>query len=139
MKGSVLTTRTLILLVAAALLVAAGGLNFWQRWKHKSPPTDGITWTQKGNAIFAEKVAPGLTGARSGILPGDHLISISEDETQYDSIARYSDVQIYLEEAGVGGHLTYLIERPSFPEETRFYDDCNFRRVRPIATGANQS
>jgi len=121
MKGSVLTTRTWVLLVVAALLVAAGGLNFWQRWKHKSPPTDGITWSQKENAIVAQAVNPGSTGARAGILPGDHLIAISEDETQYDPIDQSWKVQIYLEEAGVGGHLTYLIERPSFPEETRFY------------------
>ncbi|HYY59396.1 MAG TPA: PAS domain S-box protein, partial [Pyrinomonadaceae bacterium] len=116
-----LTTRTLVLLFVAGLLIAAGGLNFWQRWKHKSPATDGIVWVQKDNAIVAEKVTPGMTGARSGILAGDHLISVSEDETQYDAIGQASDVQIYLEEAGVGGHLTYLIERPSFPEETRFY------------------
>jgi PAS domain S-box-containing protein len=121
MKGSVLTTRTLVLLVVAALLVAAGGVNFWQRWKQKSPPTDGIVWTQKENAIVAETVKPGLTGARAGILPGDHLIAVSEDETQYDAVDHASQVQVYLEEAGVGGHLTYLIERPTFPEETRFY------------------
>ncbi|HEV2911920.1 MAG TPA: ATP-binding protein [Pyrinomonadaceae bacterium] len=116
-----LTTRTLVLLVVASLLIAAGGLNLWQRWKHKSPATDGIVWVQKDNAIVAEKVMPGMTGARSGILAGDHLISVSEDEVQYDAIGKSSDIQIYLEEAGVGGHLTYLIERPTFPEETRFY------------------
>ncbi|HEX8136482.1 MAG TPA: ATP-binding protein [Pyrinomonadaceae bacterium] len=116
-----LTTRTLVLLVVAALLVAAGGLNFWQRWKQKSPPTDGILWTQKDSAIVAERVAPGLTGARAGVLPGDHLIAVSEDDVQYDSIDQASLVQVYLEEAGVGGHLSYLIERPTFPEETRYY------------------
>jgi PAS domain S-box-containing protein len=121
MKGSVLTTRTLVLLVAAALLVAAGGLNFWQRWKQKSPPTDGIVWTQTDKAIVAQTVRPGLTGSRAGILPGDQLIAISEDETHYEPIDQAWKVQVYLEEAGIGGHLSYLVERPTFPEETRFY------------------
>src|SRR5947209_515484 len=31
------------------------------------------------------------------------------------------DIQDYLEEAGVGGRIRYLIERPSNPEEARFY------------------
>jgi two-component system, NtrC family, sensor kinase len=121
MKGSVLTTRTLVLLFVAALLVTAGVLNFRQRRQQKSPPTDGIVWSQKDNAIVAERVLPGLTGARAGILPGDRLIAVSEDEVQYDSVDRASLVQVYLEEAGVGGQLSYLIERPTFPEETRYY------------------
>ena len=121
MKGSVLTTRTWALLAAAALLVAAGALNFAQRWKYKSPPTDGITWTQNKNGVIARSVEPNSTGARAGILPGDRLIAISENDRDYEEIRLARDVQIYLEEAGAGGHLSYLIERPSFPEETRFY------------------
>jgi hypothetical protein len=31
------------------------------------------------------------------------------------------DVQIYLEQAGVGGQLHYLMQRPSYPPETREY------------------
>lgn len=121
MKGSVLTTRTWVLLIAAALLVSAGALNFIKHGSSQSPPTDGILWVQDGNRVIAQSVKPDSTGARAGILSGDHLIAISEVEGKDDQIGGASDVQIYLEEARVGGHLTYLIERPSYPEETRFY------------------
>jgi two-component system NtrC family sensor kinase len=132
MKGSVLTARTWVLLIAAALLVAAGALNFLQRWNQKSPPTDGIVWTQTKDGVVAEAVEADSTGGRAGILPGDRLISISQDEKQFDEVDQAWKVQVYLEEVGVGGHLTYLIERPSFPEETRFYyaDLFNLEPVR---------
>jgi two-component system NtrC family sensor kinase len=111
-----------MLLVTAALLVTAGLLNFEQRWKHKSPPTDGVTWAQIDGEVVAQRVEPGSAGARAGILPGDHLFAVSLDERQFDQIDLAYKVQIYLQEAGVGGHLTYRIERPSYPEETRYYE-----------------
>jgi PAS domain S-box-containing protein len=120
-KGSVLTTRSWVLLIAAALLVAAGALNFAQRLKHHSPPKDGVIWTQTGAGVIAQSVETDSTAARAGILPGDHLLAVSEDAKTYESLDAADKVQIYLEEAGVGGHLAYLIERPTFPEETRYY------------------
>lgn len=117
-----LTTRTWMLLIAAALLLAVGILNFSGRAAHKLPPEDGITWVQNSKGILAQEVEPNTAGARSGILPGDYLISISVDEGEtQEEVKLASEVQIYLEEAGTGGRLTYLIERPSHPEATRFY------------------
>jgi two-component system, NtrC family, sensor kinase len=122
MKGSVLTTRAWVLLIAAALLSVAGALNFGQRWKHKSPPTDGIKWVQTAKGVVAQDVDPNSNAGRAGVLsvqPGDVLRSISKDEIQFDQIKYVEDIPIYLEEAGAGGRLIYLIERPSNPEETR--------------------
>src|SRR2546421_4078904 len=122
MKGSVLTTRAWVLLIAASLLTVAGVLNFRQRLKHKSPPTDGIRWVQTAKGVVAEDVDPNSNVGRAGILsvrPGDILKGVSEDGTQFDEIRRVQDIPVYLDEAGVGGHLVYLIERPSNPEETR--------------------
>lgn len=121
MKDSVLTTRTWVLLIVAALFVAAGALNFAQRATHQFPPTDGITWIQTPQGIIAEKVEPNLPGARAGIIKGDRLIAVSRDETNFDEVATASEAQIFLEEAGVGGYVTYYYERPSNPPETRFY------------------
>ena len=122
MKGSVLTTRAWVLLIVAALLAVAGALNFGQRWEHKSPPTDGIRWVQTPNGVAAQSVDPNSNVGRAGVLsvqPGDVLRSISEDEIKFDEVRYAHDIPIYLEEVGVGGHLIYLIERPSNPEETR--------------------
>ncbi|MDT5295915.1 MAG: hypothetical protein QOJ76_2795, partial [Acidobacteriota bacterium] len=46
MKNSVLTTKGWALLIVAAVLVAAGTLNFAQRLTHTAPPTDGVDWIQ---------------------------------------------------------------------------------------------
>jgi len=123
MKGSVLTTRAWVLLIAAALLAAAGALNFAQRWKHTSPPTDGIKWGQTTNGIVAQDVDPNSNVGRSPTLsihPGDVLRGIKPEGENFQEFARVEDIGIFLEEAGVGGHLVYLIERPSYPEETRW-------------------
>ncbi|HEY0005599.1 MAG TPA: ATP-binding protein [Pyrinomonadaceae bacterium] len=117
-----LTTRTLVLLIGTILLIVAGGINFTQRLKRLPPPTDGVEWTDTKDGIVARSVAPNSTGARAGILPGDILRGITPNEKERpEEIVRSSDVQIYLEGAKVGGQLHYLIERPSYPVETRFY------------------
>ncbi len=117
-----LTTRTWMLLIAAALLLAIGILNFSQRSTFRLPPEDGIEWVQTNEGVVVQSVEENSAGARASILPGDRLIGILKDgEEQYDEIVSAADVQIYLEIAGTGGHLSYFIERPSFPESSRFY------------------
>ena len=109
------------MLAGAALLVAAGVLNFAQRLRHETPPWDGVRWTDTRQGILAETVEPGSSGARGQILPGDRLIAISSNNENYEEVGSAKDVQIYLDQARVGGDLHYLIERPSYPEESRFY------------------
>src|SRR5919199_2646725 len=122
MKGSVLTTRAWVLLIAASLLAVAGALNFQQRWKHKSPPTDGIRWVQTPEGIVAEAVDPESNAGRAGVLgiqPGDVLKAVGVEEDKLEVLYKVEDIPKYFEEVRVGGHLIYLIERPSNPEETR--------------------
>jgi PAS domain S-box-containing protein len=102
-------------------LVAAGVLNFAQRLRHETPPWDGVRWTNTKQGLIAETVASGSSGARAQILPGDRLIGISLDNRNYDEVAHAKDVQIYLDQAHVGGDIHYFIERPSYPEESRLY------------------
>ncbi len=108
MKGKVLTSWSLIWLLATVLLVAGGALNISQRASQPLPPTDGVFWAQKADGIYAERVAPGLSASRAGIAVGDRLIAVSLDEKQFDEIVAASDVQQYLETAGVSGSLTYF-------------------------------
>ncbi|HVF56199.1 MAG TPA: ATP-binding protein [Pyrinomonadaceae bacterium] len=120
-----LTTRAWVLLIVAAVLVAAGTLNFAQRLTHTAPPTDGIEWVQGGpKYLVARSVNPDSAAGRKGVfgvMPGDRLVAVSLDEKTDEEVERVPDIQIFIEEAKVGGHLRYLIERPSNPEETRFY------------------
>jgi two-component system NtrC family sensor kinase len=110
-----------LVLASAALLVTAGVLNFAQRLRHETPPWDGVRWTDTRQGIVADTVEAGSSGARGRILPGDRLIAVSLDNRNYEEVGHAKDVQIYLEQARVGGNVHYLIERPSYPEESRIY------------------
>ncbi|HEV7891798.1 MAG TPA: ATP-binding protein [Pyrinomonadaceae bacterium] len=140
MKSSVLTTKGWALLFVAAVLVAAGTLNFAQRLTHTPPPTDGVEWVDSSDGVVAASVQPNSAAGRQGvfgIMPGDRIIGIGEQVKQDPAISA-SDIQMYHEEAGVGGHVRYLIERPSNPEETRFfYASLEDLRPAPVWTTAN--
>ena len=109
------------MLAGAAIMLAAGVLNFVQRARRETPPWDGIRWTETKQGIVAEAVEPNSSGARSRLLPGDRLLGVSVNNDKYEEISHAKDVQIYLDQAQVGGQIHYLIERPSYPEESRYY------------------
>lgn len=131
MKGKVLTSWSLIWLVVAALLVAGGALNLSQRATKTLPPTDGVLWIQNENGIFAQKVLPGFAGARSGISPGDKLLSISLDGRTFDEVISPSDVPLYLDAAGVGGSLTYFYQKSSYSFSDNFYY-ADLKNIDPL-------
>jgi len=120
-KRSVFTTGTWLVLAGTALLVTAGILNFAQRLRHETPPWDGVRWTDTSQGIIAETIEADSAAARGQIVPGDRLIGISLQNDNYDQVGHARDVQIYLDQARVGGNLHYLIERPSYPPESRYY------------------
>ena len=121
MKRSVLTTGTWLVLIAGAMLVAAGVLNFAQRARRETPPWDGVRWTDTKQGIVAETVASHSSGERARLLPGDRLVAISLNDSKYEEVVQARDVQMYLDQAKVGGEIHYLIERPSYPQESRTY------------------
>ncbi|HYN84838.1 MAG TPA: ATP-binding protein [Pyrinomonadaceae bacterium] len=119
-----LTTRAWVVLIAAAVLAAAGVLNLTQRLTHTAPPTDGVDWVERDGRIVAQSVDPNGAAGRKGVfgvLAGDRLLAASLDEDRDVEVERASDIQIFLEDAKATGHIRYLIERPSNPEKTRFY------------------
>ena len=107
--------------MATVLFVAGGALNLSQRAYQKLPPTDGVFWRQHGDGIYADKVLPGFAASRAGISVGDRLIGIGLDSDKTDEITAASDVQMYLESAGVDGSLTYFYQRPSYSFKDNFY------------------
>lgn len=121
MKGKVLTSWSLIWLLATVLLIAGGALNLSQRAYKDLPPTDGVVWTQKADGIYAEKVKPGFAASRAGIAVGDILRGIGFEGEKVQEITSRGDVPIYLETVGVGGKLTYFYQRPSYSFENNFY------------------
>jgi two-component system, NtrC family, sensor kinase len=120
-KSSFLTYQSWIWLIAAILCAVVAVLNFSNRAVQKMPPTDGVMWTLKTDGVYAEKIEPNSAAARAEIIPGDKLIAISLDEKRFDQIVSPADVQMYLEEAGVGGRLTYLYQRPSYTFGNNYY------------------
>src|SRR5713226_6744091 len=103
MEGSVLTGRTWLLLFAAALLIAAGALNFLQRLRRQPPSWDGVTWVDSSQGIVAKVVAPGSAAARARLIPGDRLIAVSPTEQKCgesaggpkcEQVAKSQDVQL---------------------------------------------
>jgi two-component system NtrC family sensor kinase len=125
MKDSVLTTKGWALLIAAAVLVAAGTINFAQRLTHTAPPTDGVDWVHTPQGLVASSVKADSPAGRKGvfgIMPGDRLLGVVVgDSEEREQVTTTFDIQDDLEVAGVGGRIRYLVERPSNPEETRFY------------------
>src|SRR5215213_4907952 len=121
MTGKMLTSWSLIWLLATVLLVVGGALNLSQRANHWLPPTDGIHWVQKPDGIYAEAVTPNFAGARAGVFVGDKLIGLSLDGQNFDEVLLPSEVQMFLEAAGNDGHLTYSLERTSYSFSNRLY------------------
>ena len=122
MKGSILTTKTWFLLIGAALLISAGLLNFRQRIKQETPPWDGVEWVDTHNGIFARSIEKGSAADRAWMLPGDQLLGISLDgRGRAEEVTSARDIQIYLEQAKVGGSLHYLMKRPSYSPEVGAY------------------
>ncbi|MEP6923757.1 MAG: ATP-binding protein [Pyrinomonadaceae bacterium] len=121
MKSSFLTYKSWIWLIAAILCAVVGILNFSQRAVNKIPPTDGVMWQVKAGGVFAEKIELNSAADRAGILPGDRLVAVSLDAKRFDETVSPSDVQMYLEQAGTGGQLTYLFQRPSYTFGSNFY------------------
>jgi len=120
-KGSVLTTKTWFLLIGAALLISAGLLNLRQRIRQQTPPWDGVEWVDTKNGIIAKSIEKGSAAEKAWLLPGDQLIGISLNGNRAEEIRSAKDVQIYLEEAHVGGQLHYLMKRPSYAPEVGAY------------------
>ena len=122
MKGSIITTKTWFLLIGAALLISAGLLNFRQRLKHETPPWDGVEWVDTKDGVIARSIEHGSSAERAWMLPGDHLMGIALDpKAKPDQITSARDVQIYLDQAGLDGHLHYLMQRPSYGADINAY------------------
>jgi hypothetical protein len=121
-KGSIITTKTWLLLIGAALLISAGVLNFRQRIKHETPPWDGVEWVDTKEGVRAKSIERGSAAERAWMLPDDQLIGITLDyNAKAEQFSSARDVQIYLEQAGIDGQIHYLMRRPAYGSDTNAY------------------
>ncbi|MEO7659177.1 MAG: PDZ domain-containing protein, partial [Pyrinomonadaceae bacterium] len=132
MKEKMLTSWSLIWLLASVLFVAAGALSLSQRAFQNMPPTDGVQWSQRSDGIFAAKVMPGFAGSRAGISVGDKLIGIGFDGEKTEEITSVAHVQMYIETVGVDGNLTYFYQKPSYSFADNYYF-ADLRNIDPVA------
>lgn len=126
-----LTSWSLIWLLACVLFVTAGALNLSQRAYQNMPPTDGVRWVLRTDGVYAEKVIHGLAGARAGISKGDKLIGIGLEGDKTEEITTPADVAMFLEAAGVDGNLTYFYQKPSYSFSDNYYF-ADLRHIDPL-------
>src|SRR5436190_4174995 len=131
MKEKMLTSWSLIWLLASVLFITAGALNLTQRAVQNMPPTDGIQWSLRADGVYADKVKAGMAGSRAGISVGDKLIGIALEGDKNEEITSPADVQMYLEAAGVDGSLTYFFQRPQYSFSDNFYT-ADLRHIDPL-------
>lgn len=95
------TTRTLLLLFAATLMLAGGLFNLRDRINQKPVPTDGVIWKDApGIGVVAAHVEPDSPAAQAGVYEGDLLVGISTDGhgQEFDEITEARHVQLILDQ-----------------------------------------
>jgi PAS domain S-box-containing protein len=97
----------LFFLTIAAVIFA--GFNFNAEWRFQVP-YDGVWWVENGGRLTADRVEATGPGARSGIKPGDELISVNGRE-----INNMSGLERQLYQTGVWSKASYSLLRQSVP------------------------
>jgi len=112
MKPRRLSRQTIFLLLVTGALVLLGTLNLHSRLQRPQIPYDGVIWADSPRGVVAAIVDPNGPAARAGVRQGDYLVGISlSGGSSFDAISRASDVQIYLDAAGVGAPISYALQR----------------------------
>src|SRR6202167_5979033 len=97
----------LFLLTVAAVVFA--GFNFDSEWRF-SGPDDGGWGIEEAGRLTADRVDPSGPGAKSGIKPGDQLVSVDGQEVQ-----SMSGLERQLYRTGVWSKASYSLLRQSVP------------------------
>jgi two-component system, NtrC family, sensor kinase len=97
----------LFLLTVAAVVFA--GFNLNSEWKFLVPD-DGVWWVEQGGHLTADRLDPNGPGAKSGIKPGDQLVSIDGQDIQ-----KMAGLERQLYRTGIWSKATYSLLRQSVP------------------------
>jgi two-component system, NtrC family, sensor kinase len=107
-ESQVRSVAVLLFLLTVAAVVFAG-FNFDAEWKFLVPD-DGVWWVEHGGYLTADRVKVGRPGAKSGIKPGDQLVSINGQE-----VHNLSGLERQLYRNGVWSKASYSLLRTSVP------------------------
>jgi two-component system, NtrC family, sensor kinase len=107
-ESQVRSVAVLLFLLTVAAVVFAG-FNLNSEWKFLVPD-DGVWWVEQGGHLTADRVDPNGPGARSGIKPGDELVSINGQDVQ-----NMSGLERQVYRTGIWSKATYSLLRQSVP------------------------
>jgi two-component system, NtrC family, sensor kinase len=107
-ESQVRSVAVLLFLLTVAAVVFAG-FNLNSEWKFLVPD-DGVWWVEQSGHLTADRVDPNGPGARSGIKPGDELVSINGQDVQ-----NMSGLERQLYRTGIWSKATYSLLRQSVP------------------------
>jgi len=107
-ESQVRSVAVLLFLLTVAAVVFAG-FNLNSEWKFLVPD-DGVWWVEQAGHLTADRVDPNGPGARSGIKPGDELVSINGQDVQ-----NMSGLEHQLYRTGIWSKATYSLLRQSVP------------------------
>src|SRR5258708_17643052 len=105
-ESQVRSVAVLLFLLTVAAVVFAG-FNFNAEWKFQVPD-DGVWWVEHAERLTADRVEPSRPGAKSGIKPGDQLVSINGQE-----VRNMSALERQLYSNGVWSKAAYSLLRQS--------------------------
>src|ERR1700731_448567 len=108
-RESQVRSVAVLLFVLTVAAVVFAGFNFNSEWKFLVPD-DGVWWVENGGHLTADRLDPSGPGARSGIKPGDQLVSINGEEVQ-----TMSGLERQLYSNGVWSKASYSLLRQSVP------------------------
>jgi len=104
-----------LVVAVTAGIVILGLANLVDRAVQPPLADDGVRWRATPQGLVAERVRPGSSADRAGVMRGDVLRAVivdREDAPEPLEVTKEWHLQYYLDEyVHVGGHVTYLIER----------------------------
>ncbi len=108
-RESQVRSVAVLLFVLTVAAVVFAGFNFKAEWKFLVPD-DGVWWVESGGRLTADRVDPSGPGGKSGIKPGDQLVSINGQDVQ-----TMSGLERQLYRNGVWSKASYSLLRQSVP------------------------